>query len=1442
MDRLAASINHEGQPPRRDAPLPRATITSIADAAPGPDIDLITLARDLSARARALELRLAPGTTRQDDAGGAQVRPARSRRAIEYRAALLERYRRHASLSAALADDGRGLLFDARSAESEFPALLLEADGPVATLGKARDLDGNDYIDLRRQARIATPADSGETLAAARLQLAQAARATFDRPLWTLTSTPAEARDLAIRAARGTTGRTLIALIGSFERTPGLAYLALDDTGLCVACDPGSPSSAAADYLCLQANPQACAMIDRLSDTLAGVVVQTGALQSVLTATNKSALHGACARAGAALIVDAGGGGMRDLATLEEDLLGDLLLCTVEPGDSIALLGGEGAWLRGLQDTPRTPLAASAGTVAQAAAALHWYQDTGRAELRGLPARHEHLRDELETRLREHARGITVEVVHGGIEVRLQDGTSARAPEPDLVAAALALRGVLVSPGSSWALHPAHDADTIKTVVEEIAAVFAELAANDCLGTGVTLSKPAETLAPLAVKSRQVDAGERQAPEATARAERTLRYWRSEYADGVPAQSLIAPTATAPARDDIVSLFCWRADDLAERLERAPLLRDRDRAIGPVVACAIGLGTLGDCRDLVIGLIPPGASQALPLRVPLVDDGEVADYLDLVGAIVADGLDNRDCDWVRLANELASRADGSRTLIDCAVALDPGASPVEDAIAPGLTLELCATGAALECVAHYDRRRIDGAAAASCGTLAQAVLETLTELATDARFDALPSMAARADCPTDAAGSGASEATAADQDEHGTEIIAAETAADLPTDTPPPSADESAHRALVADLTQEHSEELAEALNGNRPEPARLTTSDAAAFAVPGYALRAGEVREIAPLSELLWSSLTVNRSRHAVYFNGKHVSYADITAEAMAIAARLAAAGAEPDQPVGLLARRAPSAIAAMLGTLLAGCGYLPLDPRYPQARRQLMLDNSGISHLVAEPELADDLNCEALTLIDLTERSAAPGDWQRRSGKLGSLLYTSGSSGVPKGVAVTSRAMANFIQSIARTPGVGPDDRVLAIASFSFDIHILEIIVPLCVGGTIVLADDETHTEPQPILSLLKRGRVSLMQATPTLWGQCLDADAGDGLQGVRAFSGGEPLSPATRVRLARGCAELWNLYGPTETTVYSSGARQHLGEDDIHVGGPMDNTRIAIVDETTGTLAKIGELGEIWIAGAGLASHYWNDTERTAAAFVDFETPLGVERYYRSGDRGFVDAEGRLHCRGRADQQVKLRGHRIELLEIEHALCDFEPVERAACALHSYSSSDIRLVAYYQCRPTEAETNVPTNAQFREHLAQRLPAFMLPQIYLPLEDWPLLANGKLDRSALPRPPLAAPAEGDAEAASTKALARALWCELIGVASVADDDNFFELGGHSVLAMQFVDAISERCDKELPVRALVLHDLAEVAAMIDAQPQVSARPLRRALGRLFDRLRPAG
>lgn len=580
----------------------------------------------------------------------------------------------------------------------------------------------------------------------------------------------------------------------------------------------------------------------------------------------------------------------------------------------------------------------------------------------------------------------------------------------------------------------------------------------------------------------------------------------------------------------------------------------------------------------------------------------------------------------------------------------------------------------------------------------------------------------------------------------------------------------------------------------------------------------------------------------------------AELLARAARIGRLLHRRGVRPDTPVGICLQRGVQMLAAVLGIWRAGAGYLPLDPDLPAERLRYLLDDSGAGMVVTDRATRDRLGdtlagvSEVLCLDEEAEVGGDPGDGEldapvpTHPDGLAYLIYTSGSTGRPKGVAVPHRAVLNLVASFHDDLTLTEADRFAAVTTLSFDISVLELLVPLVSGTPLTIVDAATAADGAALRRLLQDHGITAMQATPATWRLLLAAGGVPPTLRTR-LCGGEALPRDLADALTADGATLWNCYGPTETTVWSAATPVAPDSASIDLGLPIANTEIYLLDRA-GQPVPVGVVGEVHIGGIGVTRGYHGRPGLTADRFRPdpFSGRPGA-RLYATGDLARQRADGRLEFLGRVDHQVKIRGFRIELGEIEEVLRSHERVADAVVAAvqGGGAGDDARLVAYVVPAGAPAEDpasgtsasdasagSAPTGGDpaaaaelwpvLRPWLAERLPAYMVPAKLVVLPALPLNANGKVDRGALPKPDWrdeAGPAHVPPRDPVEELLA-GIWQEVLGVNPIGVEDDFFRLGGHSLLAAQALNRIGNTFEMEVPIR--VLFEAPTVAAMARA------------------------
>lgn len=562
-----------------------------------------------------------------------------------------------------------------------------------------------------------------------------------------------------------------------------------------------------------------------------------------------------------------------------------------------------------------------------------------------------------------------------------------------------------------------------------------------------------------------------------------------------------------------------------------------------------------------------------------------------------------------------------------------------------------------------------------------------------------------------------------------------------------------------------------------------------------------------------------------AVSFEGKEITYRELETRSNRLARVLAARGAGPGVPVGVAVERSECLPVALLAILKTGAAYLPLDPSYPRDRLAFMATHAGLKVLVTEHRFSGlvPIGAEGTVRLDtdsaeIERASEAPIDSSSQA-QIAYILYTSGSTGKPKGVEVPHRAVVNLLGSMAKRPGFSWSDRVLAITSLSFDIAGLELWLPLIVGSQVEIVSRDIATDGMALARRLDAGNVTVIQGTPSTFRMLVEAGwAGNKAQKVNV--GGEALPPELSRELLDRVGSVWNCYGPTETTIYSCVHRVERDQP-VLIGRPIDNTRVYVLDKGLSPV-PVGVPGELYIAGDGLARGYLGRADLTQERFV--ADPFFGDRMYKTGDLCRHLPTGDLEYLGRIDFQVKLRGHRIELGEVEAALAE-HPLVREAVVVVRTEGGDAQLVAYVTT--TGQATEAPQG--LRVHLSTKLPGYMAPTTYVALARLPVTANNKIDRQALAARSgvVVRPAEAPvAPRTPTEEAIAGLFASVLRVDRVGIEDDFFALGGHSLLGTQVTYRLRATLGVELPLR--VLFEAPTVARLAQRVDTMLARTLR--------------
>ncbi len=552
-----------------------------------------------------------------------------------------------------------------------------------------------------------------------------------------------------------------------------------------------------------------------------------------------------------------------------------------------------------------------------------------------------------------------------------------------------------------------------------------------------------------------------------------------------------------------------------------------------------------------------------------------------------------------------------------------------------------------------------------------------------------------------------------------------------------------------------------------------------------------------------------------AAIYQGRQLTYAQLNQKANGLAHQLIELGVQPDDRVAVLARRSLDTLVGLLGILKAGACYVPVDPAHPAERLSYLLQDSAPVAVLTQHDLRHRLPALALPVVELDRPTLQVGANPHvavKPSNLAYVIYTSGSTGLPKGVMVEHHSVCNLVDWHCQAFNLQAGSHTASVAGFGFDAMAWEVWPALCVGATLHLPP--AHDGAEDIDALLGWWRAQPLDVCflPTPVAEYAFSQRLEHPTLRTLLIGGDRLRSFTRAQTF----DVINNYGPTEATVVATSGRVDAGQP-LHIGAPVANATVYLLDDQQRPV-PIGVAGELYVGGKGVARGYLNRPELSAERFLD--NPFAPGRMYRTGDLARWLADGQLEYLGRNDDQVKIRGMRIELGEIESALATHADVQEAVV-----QSRDGQLLAWFiPCQAVDIET-------LRTHLQNSLPDYMLPAAYMPLDAWPLTANGKLDRKALPAPTQAAfvTRRFEAPRAGVETVLAQLWAELLQVQHVGRHDHFFELGGHSLLAVQLVQRMRQaglRADVQVLFGQPTLAALAAVSEGSEVQVPANRIP----------------
>jgi amino acid adenylation domain-containing protein len=568
-----------------------------------------------------------------------------------------------------------------------------------------------------------------------------------------------------------------------------------------------------------------------------------------------------------------------------------------------------------------------------------------------------------------------------------------------------------------------------------------------------------------------------------------------------------------------------------------------------------------------------------------------------------------------------------------------------------------------------------------------------------------------------------------------------------------------------------------------------------------------------APLHQLISNKAKEIPGKTAITFGEQKITYKTLNEQANQLAAILVKNNVKKGDKVAFAIDRSAEMLITLLAIMKTGATYIPLDPQFPMNRINYMLEDSQAVVLLTSQKYKGQYQSNAKELIledewlTLKDHPATDPDISVSGQDLVYILYTSGSTGMPKGVQIAHHNLVNFLYSMQKQPGMNADDKLLAVTTISFDIAGLELFLPLLTGAEVIIADSDSSKDGRALLDIIRKEKATMMQATPYTWRIMLEA-GWDKTTPIKVICGGEALPIELANRLLGCTSSLWNVYGPTETTVWSTVKEITTTDKVISIGRPIDNTSVYILDKFLKPLAP-GVPGEIYIGGEGVSKGYLNRPELTAEKFVnDPFTKVSGAKMYNTGDLGKFMENGEIECLGRVDAQVKIRGFRIETGEIEFQLVNSTNIKEAVVIARPDQQGVDKLIAFVVVDYSEGLPNETAQIQgWKESLRKSVPDYMVPDSFIIVPAMPLTPNGKVDKKALAKHAAPLVEETDKYVApytDNEKLVAAIWAEFLGIEKIGIYDNFFELGGHSLIAVQVMTRIEKETGKRLPLASL--------------------------------------
>jgi len=547
--------------------------------------------------------------------------------------------------------------------------------------------------------------------------------------------------------------------------------------------------------------------------------------------------------------------------------------------------------------------------------------------------------------------------------------------------------------------------------------------------------------------------------------------------------------------------------------------------------------------------------------------------------------------------------------------------------------------------------------------------------------------------------------------------------------------------------------------------------------------------------------------SKIAIYDEKDKITYSQLKIKSQKIANCLKEKGVKKNDLVGIYMDRKIDTILIMIGLLKIGAAFLPFDKNMPKKRIGYIINDAKLNYICIDEKDEDyfkDLNVKTFCYdkkMDYGKELINNKEIEVNKETIVYAIYTSGSTGNPKGVEITHKSLLNFLESMKDKPGITDRDHFLSLTTFAFDISIMEVFLPLYSGATLTIASEKEVIDSSKIYKKIDENKISIIQATPITWKNIIEYDW-EKKKNIKALCGGEELSEKLAANILKKCTELWNMYGPTETTIWSSIEKVEQTNENISIGKPIYNTNMYIFNESL-KIVEEGEIGELYIGGDGVAKGYINDNEKNKVNFIN--NPINKkEVIYKTGDLVKLLPNGKLEYVSRNDNQIKFRGFRIELQEIERNSEKIIEISKAVVTPCKKAEENKILCMFY-----ELEKNKKiSNHEIDIFLKERLPDYMIPSMYIELDKIPLTHNNKIDRKKLEEFEISknSRVKNDFSLTIIQKQVKDIWIKLMKTNEISINDKFLEIGGHSLLATRIVSQVQKNFEIELSMLEFIM------------------------------------